>query len=302
MIRALAIIVFGTLLIAAVLTPSIYSALDYFMDEMPWRYSRVYNRVAMLVLLGLIVLLRKEFAPRELGVYFRRARWREEWQPLLAGTCLTVVLSLSVLPLMVHDGRLAWVEATFPQYLWRVLAIVPGALLVSIVEESVFRGLIFQRLRASVTLPVAAAISSLVYAIAHFISPAKQWHYQGFSLTVGFEYLGAVLERMLLPGVLSVFVGLFLVGVVLCLVLWQTRSLLLCIGLHTGWVIAMKLGAFSTEKTAGFEYAEGIGRLNFLIVEPVSWMSILLVGGVVLWGFPRLWPGLTYRASDPSPR
>ncbi len=288
-IRTLTIIVVGTLLIAAALTPFFYSTLEYFMGEVPWGYSRVYNRVAILVLIGLIVLLRKEFPMRNLGAFYRRDRWRQEWPLLLAGVGLTLALSLGVLPLVMNDGRLEWADRTFLQAASKLLTIVPAALLIAVFEESMFRGLIFQRLRSNVTLPVAVGIASFVYAISHLISAAKHWQYPGFSATIGFEYLGAVLERMLLPGVLSYFIGLFLVGLVLSLVLWRTGSLLLCIGLHSGWVIAMKLCAFGTQKAAGFEFPEGIRRSNLLVAEPLTWVSILLVGAIVLWGFPRLW-------------
>ena len=299
MIRAFAIIVFGTLLLAAVLTPPIFSALEYFMSEMSWRYSRVHERVAMLVLLGLIVLMRRDFPLPVLSAYYRPERWRQEWQPLLAGIGLTVMLSLSVLPLMVHDERLDWADRAFAQYALKVMQVAPGALVISILEESVFRALIFRRLRASVALPFAVALCSLVYAMAHFMTPAEQWQYPGYSMTVGFEYLGAVFDRLLLPGALEVFVGLFLVGVVLCLIVWRTGSLLLCIGLHTGWVIAMKLASFSTEKTANFVYLEGVGRLNFLLAEPLVWVSILLVGFIVMQGFTRVWPSVLHRSGAP---
>ncbi len=299
MIRALTIVVFGTLLIAAVLTPPIFSALEYFMSETSWPYSRVHNRVAMLVLLGLLVLMRRDFPLRVLSAYFRPERWRQEWQPLLAGIGLTVIVSTGGLQLMVLDERLEWADRAFAQYALKVMQVAPAALVISVLEESVFRALIFRRLRAGVALPFAVAICSLIYAIAHFMAPLEQWQYPGYSMTVGFEYLGAVFDRLLLPGTLKAFVGLFLVGVVLCLVVWRTRSLLLCIGLHTGWVIAMKLASFSTERTADFVYPEGVGRLNFLLAEPLVWVSILLVGLIVLQGFTRLWPSFLHRSGVP---
>jgi len=289
MIRALTIIVFGTLLVAAVLTPPVYSALGHFLGEVPWPYSRVYNRIAMLVLLVLIYLMRREFSLSQLWGYYRRERLHREYQPLLAAVVLTVAAPLCVLPFMVGDGRLEWLNRDFLQYALRFAEVAPAALLISILEESFFRVLVFQRLQANLKLPFAVAICSLIYAFVHFISPAKQWQYPGYSVTIGFEYLGAVFERMLLPGVLPVAVGLFLVGAVLCMVIWRTHSLLLCIGLHAGWVIATKLAGFGTQKTSSFAYLEGAGRNNFLLAEPLAWLSIVLVGVIVLWGFTRIW-------------
>lgn len=289
MIRTLTIIVFGTLFVAAVFTPAVYSALGYFLGEVPWPFSRVFDRVAMLVILVFIILMRKDFSLSELRGYFRRERLRGEWKPLVAGAVLTVGVTLCMLPFMVGDGRLDWANKEFSQYSLRLLKVVPAALLISALEESFFRVLLFQRLRDSMKLPFAVVICSLVYAIAHFISPAKQWQYPGYSVTIGFEYLAAVFDRLLLPGVLPAFFGLFLVGVVLCIVIWRTRSLLLCLGLHAGWVIAIKIAGFSTEKTANFAYAEGVGRRYFLVAEPLAWVSIVLVGVIVLWGFTKLW-------------
>ncbi len=290
MIRTLTLIVFGTLLVAAIITPPVYSALNHIFDDFPWKFSRLYGRIAMLVLVVMIYVLRREFSFSELRGYYRRDRLRREWQPLVAGVLLTLLVTLFVLPFMVLDGRLSWVDRDVSQYAVRLAEVALAALFIAVLEESFFRALIFRRVRASVSVPSAVVICSLVYAFAHFIKPAQHWQYPGFSATVGFEYLYAVFERLLLPGALPAFFGLFLVGAVLCVVVWRTQSLLLCVGLHAGWIMAMKLTRFSTEKTSSFVHLDGVGRNFFLLAEPLAWVAILLVGGIVLWAFTRIWP------------
>lgn len=62
MIRALAIAIFGALAIGCAATPLIYSALGAPDDPPPWPYSRVFDRVAMLALLVLLIALRRRVA------------------------------------------------------------------------------------------------------------------------------------------------------------------------------------------------------------------------------------------------
>jgi len=119
--------------------------------------------------------------------------------------------------------------------------VVPAALLISVIEESFFRVLIFRNLLKRCSVFSAVVLCSALYAVAHLIAPVKSFRYEEFSLLAGFHYLNTVVTRMTLPGAWQVFLGLFLVGIVLCGVMYRTNSLSLCIGLHAGWVIGLKM-------------------------------------------------------------
>ncbi len=282
MIRALLWMVGGTLFFSALFTPPIYSGLQSIMGEDIWPFSRVFDRVAMLCIAILILIFRKDFPLKPVKGYLSKERFRKEWQSLPFGMFLSVVISLAILPGMVDGVSLTWNPKTTSEIFFRILKVLPAALLVSVLEEGFFRVILFQRLLKGLPVVLAMIACSLLYAIAHFITPAKQWVYPGWSLDIGFRYLVAVGERLLLPGVAPAFLGMFLVGMVLCIVVYRTRSLILCIGLHAGWVIALKLSGFFTMKLPDFEYAAGVGRRYFLLMSPLTWLSIVLVGVVAL--------------------
>jgi membrane protease YdiL (CAAX protease family) len=83
------------------------------------------------------------------------------------------------------------------------VAVLPGTL-----EEPVFRGLIFGRLRASASLAWAVVISSVLFGLAH-LSP-----------------------DMALPNLLPVFLDTFVFGSLAALACWRTGSLYAAILAH----------------------------------------------------------------------
>lgn len=132
------------------------------------------------------------------------------------------------------------VKLTFGKALTKAVFPAMGA---SVVEETVFRGLLLG-LWLRVARPWAACLgSSLVFAVMHFLSPAPGYVIADpTSPFAGFELLGAMLLHYTDP---RFFVADFLtlagVGLVLAGARVRTGSLGLSMGLHCGWVAAFKL-------------------------------------------------------------
>jgi hypothetical protein len=47
--------------------------------------------------------------------------------------------------------------------------------------------------------------------------------------------------------------------------------------MHAGWIIVMKMSFFSTVVVPGAQFIDGIGRRYFLVAEPITWVSVLVV-------------------------
>lgn len=285
-------LIFGTLFLSCLLTPGVYELLQRVfvfsgVQEFPWPFSRVYDRVAMLSAAGFLWWYRKEFRLGRIKQYFQRGDLGERRNAVLFGVFVSFLSAMLVLPVVVGDGQLIWRDRTLEYYLWKMAKVVPAAILIALIEESFFRVLLFEKLKERFWYPAAAALCSLVYAVVHFIAPVKTYQYSGFGLFVGFEYLGAVLERMLNPALLPAFFGLFFVGMLLCHVIHRTGSLFLCVGLHMGWIAAMKLSNYSTAAAPGFEFPLGVGRRYFLVAEPFVWVSIAIVWVIILMAQKR---------------
>jgi membrane protease YdiL (CAAX protease family) len=124
-----------------------------------------------------------------------------------------------------------------------VLSSLAGGLIIGFLEEVIFRGLIL-RLFYTAFRPLWAATGvSLFFAYTHFGVPGSVWAklgtgvewYTGF-IVAYWTLLGITVSFDILP-----FAVLFMLGLVLALLFYRTRSLMACIGLHCGLVFAMLL-------------------------------------------------------------
>jgi uncharacterized protein len=118
-----------------------------------------------------------------------------------------------------------------------------SAWVVAVIEESFFRGALLGVLRRHLPWPKALAFVSVFFGCLHFVRPPKHFAPMG-EITVwsGFELLPQLLwqwgnPRLVVGGLLT----LILVGAILGYSVIKTRSLYFAVGLHAGWVMALKI-------------------------------------------------------------
>jgi uncharacterized protein len=277
MIRSTIILFAGTIFLACLLTPPIFSLLSLYWENFPYPFSRVFDRVAMLLAALLILFLRKDFRPERIRTLYSIGNWPNRIGYFLGGLIICLSLSISTLPVVVGTGDLLWTDAPTSRVIQKGLVTIPAAVLISIIEETFFRGLLLLALLDKFKFWQSAVLSSILYAVVHFIAPVKGWQYPGWHPFVGFEYITEVFARYTEPGIIYAVFGLLLVGLTLCYAYRKSRSLYLCIGMHTGWVIAVKLSFLLTATAPGVVVSSGPGRRYFLVAEPLVWISIMLV-------------------------
>lgn len=284
MLRALAQALLGTLVVSCLLTPAVYALIEASYEEAPWPYSRVFDRVVLVVLVTWLFRVRRSMELERLRPFVHELATRRGWRRIGLGALATAASGLLMLPLLVQGPMLEWhPDRTIAELFGRAIRLIPAALLIGLIEETLFRLVLFERMRRTWTTAGAALCSSLIYAAVHFVSPDKQYVFPGWSPTVGFEYLGAMVGKFMQPGVPDGLVGLTLVGLTLCLALGRSRSLALCVGLHAGWILAAKLGMKIARRAPEVEFPSGAGRRNFLVTQPITWVAILLVAAGVWW-------------------
>lgn len=144
-----------------------------------------------------------------------------------------------------------------------IAGIMGVGLLVAFLEETLFRGVVFD-LFESVLGPVSGVIlASLIFALVHFLQPITppgivhgHW-YSGFALLwkaiVGFD-----------PGRTLIFpyvFTLFLIGASLCLVYLRKRNVYLIAGLHAGWIFVLKISGdvFASTGRSSFLFGKDMG-------------------------------------------
>jgi membrane protease YdiL (CAAX protease family) len=193
-----------------------------------------------LAILGIWPLLRSIGATsfRDVGL----VKPTDQWNRLAAGFAMglgsfAIIIAVAVLA----GGRQlnhGWAGQMTPKFIWGTVAAV---VVVPLLEEVLFRGALFGALRKACNWRVALAVSSMVYAIMHFMSskdvdPAGpvQWY-------SGLEVLPKMLRGFTVwDVVIPAFFTLTMAGVLLGLAYQRTGNLYFSMGLHGGWIFWMK--------------------------------------------------------------
>ena len=130
-----------------------------------------------------------------------------------------------------------------------------GAILVGLLEEIVFRGLVF-RMFYTVLKPLPAILlSSLFFAILHFKASAEVFTNtspQEIGLYEGFHTAWAMMAALVTEFDFTYLTSIFLVGILLHQVFLLTSNLWANAALHSGWVFTIKAvgGGFETSSSA----------------------------------------------------
>ena len=164
-----------------------------------------------------------------------------------------------------------------------ILAAAGTATVVAGIEELLFRGVIFGTLRRVFNWRGALLLSSMIYALVHFL---QKPHLVGpVTWLSGLELLPQMLRGfgqwpVLIPG----FFNLTLVGMLLGLAYQRTGNLYFSLGLHGGWVFWLRFHGYLTRPTAGAAVTWfGSDKL----ID--GWLAMLVLGltGVLLvWRLP----------------
>ena len=143
--------------------------------------------------------------------------------------------------------------------------ITAAAVVVPLIEESLFRGLILGILLRGMRPVVAMFITSGFFALVHFLKAPERTNsvvtwYSGFqSVAHSFVQFGDPVM------VLAAFMTLFFIGCILANARLRTRSLWLPIGLHGGWILV----------------AGVVGKMTKRQMEILPWLGPTLLIGLI---------------------
>lgn len=238
------------------------------------------------LLLGLIPL------SKWLGLGWKDLGWsRPFFRQWLIGFVLGVLmLGLHVkilIGLGVHD--FVWERVRFPglpSILGKALAI---GFAIALVEETLFRGALLGIL-CRITGPVPAVlVSSLYFAILHFIGSKWTTDLAGVGWDSGF--------RIALDGFAHVgqaqpdaFLALFVAGLLLASVrVMRPGNLPVCMGIHAGWVFIIKSAKPLCAMNPLSPHIGWVSRYDFVIgYLSIAWLGVLVI---VLWAVFFLFEG-----------
>ena len=211
-------------------------------------FERVASRCVLLVFLLSAVPVFKGAGIRGWrGVGFSAdgGGWKLAGSGLLIGSVSTAVIFLAGWVLGAYGVRDVLEEGAIQ----KAVGYFFGAVLVGVIEEALFRGMLFGALRRSIGFWGGVVMASLIFSAVHFAKPrpaegAVYGHWYS-----GLEIIPQMFNTVDMgPHFFPLVLTLFLLGVVLCAFYQRTGSLYFSIGLHAGLVWVMRVGGYFFER------------------------------------------------------
>ena len=268
--------------VSVLLTPAVFSVLLQIWPALPWPFSRVLDRVFLVAIVILLCCFRRRLKLSEIFQHFSWPGRLEAVKRVALGFVFAFLSAWGVALFLVNAGLLESKALSWEAYGFRILKTVPAALLIAVIEEIFFRLLLLKALIRVMPVWGAAVLGSVIYSLLHFVAPDKSFVFESGNYLQGFSYALLVGKNALQGDLLLPIFGLFLVGLLLSYVALVRRSLLLCIGLHAGWIMALKL------TKAAFNIAETLPQHTlaaryFLVGQPLVWLSFVILLAVLIF-------------------
>jgi membrane protease YdiL (CAAX protease family) len=262
-------------------------------------FRQLINRLAQLFLMLSIfpAMAYLKINKEELGFAPRPVFLKQLLQGFGLGfmTLMPVFIVLYLLGINVIDETQLWTAGSLAKYMSINLLI---ALLISSIEEPLFRGIMITSLNRKMPVMAAIVISATYYAGLHFFSSNTDIPVQDINLFSGFILLGEAFGHLLTPGILSAFFALLMVGIFLGVLRTQVKaSLGLCIGCHTCWVWQIKMSKklFDTDFSSPYQYL--VSHYDGVVGPLVTaWLMLAIAGYFVYQQLNKSKnrPGLNY--------
>jgi len=205
---------------------------------------------------------------------------RDLLQGIVAGILILAFIKLILILSGVHQIRPNLDYFWSNLFLIFIKAILAG-LLIGFIEESIFRGALFSSLYKKTNAFIAIFLTSFVYAAVHFLKYRELPEGSEITWLTGVEMLPDAFFKLFYPDIIDHFLTLFTLGVLLSMIRLRNGNIALCIGIHAGIVLTLKItGRFS-------EYVSG-SSFDFLVNwvdHTLGYLSFvwLLVLAIIYW-------------------
>jgi membrane protease YdiL (CAAX protease family) len=277
------------LALTSLLTPWFAASADWIAANHPallserYSFAKIFNRTFMISGILLFFLFRRLLGigrPADLGL----TRLGEGSRDLGIGWLLAVGSMIGLgIAMTFLDAFTPFFRLSAGESIGRAMSALLAGVFACCLEEVFFRGILFKGLYEQGPLRAYLG-ANLFYSALHFVKPGEAYFMEAFDPWAGFRHLALTFTPFLdpLPLLPGIF-GLFLIGVVLSFALTRTGNLYLAIGLHGGWVFALKtfrvFGDFRREDLGWM-----FGATDPKIVSGVlTWIGIALVALSVYW-------------------
>lgn len=159
-----------------------------------------------------------------------------------------------------------------------VMAIVSG-LIVALIEETLFRGLLQTELSRALNSVLAIAVVSFIYASVHFLEVPKTAAAESIGWASGFGVFLSSFAQLGQPAIIwDSWLALFTAGVFLSVIRLRTDNIIWCIGIHAAWVAHIKIVKAFTDRNPDAPCSVMAGQYDKYIGElSTVWIVFLLI-------------------------
>lgn len=212
--------------------------------------------------------------------------WGAMWPGMLRGALIGIASLGVVCAILFGLGvRVARVDLVADPATWlaALASAFVSAAVISLKEELFFRGGLFTALRRAGGPALALWVGAVVYAAAHFLDAPVASTAGGDAS--GYRLLGQALGGVARIENLDSFVALLFAGIALGVTRLRSGDIGLCLGIHFGWVLTIKL----FKKLTYVSDATPMRALAGHYDDVIGWLAALVLAGLALalWRWPR---------------
>ncbi len=222
-------------------------------------FERVASRSVLIVAIILFIALYRKLgfeSWRDIGYSSDKKQF---FKDLAKGIGFGIlIMSPVIVGLLITQNRvidMGW-EVSPLNILKLVITALIAGLIIAVLEETLFRGAMLGAIKKHSSAIFAVVVTSLFYALVHFIQPDIELDSETLNWTSGFVILKNALSGLAnIPLIIDSLIALFLAGALLAIVRIRTNRIALCIGIHAGWVITIKIFKRVTDTNVHSDYA-----------------------------------------------
>ncbi|MGD0075533.1 MAG: CPBP family glutamic-type intramembrane protease [Candidatus Binataceae bacterium] len=227
---------------AALIAPWVGALVDMLGFRFP--FPRVFDRVVMVTLAAVMI---QSARPLKLGTRLRAG---------FADLSANLGRSARGFAIAIAAIVAIWIAATvisasgvaISSRLWiRLPGTIAAAILIATIEEGFFRAVLLDGMRDDFGARKALIISAAVYSLAHLVRAPAHFQLHGLHLMAGFGVLASSFAQFgNAAALMTLFVGLFLLGLVLGEAFILTGTVYFSLGMHAGLVVGAKSWGYMT--------------------------------------------------------
>ena len=179
-------------------------------------------------------------------------------------------------------GYRNWEPLSDTSYL-SLLSVIAAALfsglIIALIEETLFRGLLQTELSRILNAVVVILLVSFVYSSVHFLGVPDSYSTEPIHWYSGFSLLFSAFSSLSQPLLIwDSWLALFTAGIFLSIVRARTNNLIWCIGIHADWVAHIKIVKAFTDRNSDAPCQYLVGQYDKFIGElSTIWIVLLLV-------------------------